>query len=105
MVLFGGLWTSNNNRSYHTDDDDLCSVASNTTSSAGAGDLARPDEEQPSLTADFDADNTSNVLKLCTFYLTSYIGVAVVAYSYVFEKWTIIDSVYFAVSTFTTVGK
>jgi hypothetical protein len=29
---------------------------------------------------------------------------AVVAYSYVFEHWTIVDSIYFAVATFTTIG-
>lgn len=34
----------------------------------------------------------------------AYILVAIVGYSYVFEKWSILDSMYFAVTVFTTVG-
>lgn len=37
-------------------------------------------------------------------YLAIYAGMAVIAYSYVFEHWSIVDSIYFAVATFTTVG-
>lgn len=94
MVLFGGLWT--NNRNANSDDD-----TSNTSTTTG-GSSAWPDEEQPSLTAEFDAEDTRGVLKLCLFYLSSYVIVAVIAYSFVLERWTIIDSIYFAVSTFTT---
>jgi len=38
------------------------------------------------------------------FILLFYIGVGVIAYSYLFEDWPILDSVYFAVTTFSTVG-
>lgn len=57
------------------------------------------DDEEPSLTVhlDLDGDN-ADVLKLCGLYTLSYVFIAVIAYSYVFEHWTIIDSVYFAVS-------
>ena len=62
------------------------------------------DEGLPSLTEAFRSVENRPILKLCAWYLTIYLGVAVLAFSYVFEKWTIIDSLYFAVSTFTTCG-
>jgi hypothetical protein len=108
MVLFGGLWGNDkvNNRNNNSDDDDISTAASSPSfSSSGTNeDVVWPDEEQPSLTAEFDSDDTSNVMKLCAFYLTSYVVVAIIAYSFVFERWSIIDSIYFATSTFTTVG-
>eukprot|EP00814_Leptocylindrus_danicus_P010967 CAMPEP_0116018690 /NCGR_PEP_ID=MMETSP0321-20121206/8795_1 /TAXON_ID=163516 /ORGANISM="Leptocylindrus danicus var. danicus, Strain B650" /LENGTH=433 /DNA_ID=CAMNT_0003489125 /DNA_START=46 /DNA_END=1347 /DNA_ORIENTATION=- len=33
-----------------------------------------------------------------------YMGVGVLAYSYVFENWSVVDSLYFSMVTFTTVG-
>jgi potassium channel subfamily K len=63
------------------------------------------EQEKPSLTSEFVASEADmQVLKLCAFYTAIYMGVAVIAFSFVFEKWTIIDSMYFAVSTFTTCG-
>jgi hypothetical protein len=62
-------------------------------------------ESTPSLTSGFNgAFVDGEVLLLCTMYTAIYIVIAVIAYSYVFERWTIIDSIYFAVSTFTTCG-
>ena len=41
----------------------------------------------------------------CVLAILLYVGVAIVAFSFVFSsQWTIIDSVYFAVVTFTTIG-
>eukprot|EP00977_Amphora_coffeiformis_P026663 scaffold28921_cov191-Amphora_coffeaeformis.AAC.4 len=62
------------------------------------------DEGPPSLTEAFQSIENRPILKLCAWYLTIYLGVAVVAFSYIFEQWTIVDSLYFAVSTFTTCG-
>lgn len=62
------------------------------------------DEGPPSLTEAFQSIENRPILKLCAGYLTIYLGVAVLAFSYIFESWTIIDSLYFAVSTFTTCG-
>lgn len=39
------------------------------------------------------------------FNLALYYLAAVIAFSFLWEKWTIIDSVYFATVTFTSVGE
>ena len=62
------------------------------------------DEGPPSLTAAFRSVENRPILRLCAMYLAIYLGVAVLAFSFIFEKWSIIDSLYFAVSTFTTCG-
>jgi potassium channel subfamily K len=63
------------------------------------------EQEIPSLTSEFVASEADmEVLKLCLFYTVIYMGISVIAFSFVFERWTIIDSLYFAVSTFTTCG-
>mmetsp|Transcript_5303 Transcript_5303/g.7503 ORF Transcript_5303/g.7503 Transcript_5303/m.7503 type:complete len:350 (+) Transcript_5303:622-1671(+) len=49
-------------------------------------------------------ENTRTAVELAVFYLAIYITVGVVAFSFVFERWTIVKSVYFCVVTFTTVG-
>ena len=63
-------------------------------------------QNTPSLTREFSNFDSvgGNALRLCGCYMAIYIVIAVIAFSYVFEKWTIIDSIYFAVSTFTTCG-
>jgi potassium channel subfamily K len=69
------------------------------------GSLSADEQEVPSLTSEFaPSEADMEVLKLCLFYTSIYMGVSVIAFSFVFEKWTIIDSLYFAVSTFTTCG-
>jgi potassium channel subfamily K, other eukaryote len=63
-------------------------------------------QDTPSLTreiSNFDSVG-GDALRLCGCYMAIYIFIAVIAFSFVFEKWTIIDSIYFAVSTFTTCG-
>ena len=44
-------------------------------------------------------------LYFCVFLFTIYFAVGAAVYSLLFEKWTIIDSLYFTVVTFTTCGK
>ena len=39
---------------------------------------------------------------LCAFLV--YLSISVIAHSFVFERWSVIDSIYFAVVTFTTIG-
>jgi hypothetical protein len=43
-------------------------------------------------------------LKDCVIALLVFLAISVIAFSFVFEKWTVIDSMYFAVVTFTTTG-
>lgn len=60
---------------------------------------------EPSLTRDYNEENGVWMpLKSCLFYIFIYFAISVIAYSYVFEHWSVIDSIYFAVATFTTVG-
>eukprot|EP00978_Attheya_sp_CCMP212_P030653 scaffold113525_cov46-Attheya_sp.AAC.1 len=40
----------------------------------------------------------------CLVWFTCYLGIGVVAFSFVFEQWDIVDSLYFSVVTFTTIG-
>jgi hypothetical protein len=43
------------------------------------------------------------VLQLCVFYTVIYMGVAVIAFSFVFERWTILNDVLCRLD-FTTCG-
>jgi hypothetical protein len=89
-VLFGGLWTRN--RVYEDPVHE------------GGGGGGDEEEDRPSLTSNFEVDSDLAVLRLCGVYAALYVLMAVVAFSFVFEHWSIIDSMYFAVATFTTVG-
>ena len=40
----------------------------------------------------------------CVAALVVYLAISIVAYSFVFERWSIIDSMYFACVSFTTIG-
>jgi hypothetical protein len=68
------------------------------TSSSGGGD-ASTQQEIPSLTGAFRSLENRSIVLNCFLYLIIYMTIAVVAYSFVLEKWTIIDSLYFAVAT------
>lgn len=60
----------------------------------------------PSLTNGFNPDEIDwSIMRVCTVYLSFYALMSIVAYCFVFEHWTVVDALYFAVSTFTTVGK
>jgi len=53
----------------------------------------------------FDFQNlTKFSMKECLLVIVGYLLLGIIAYSYVFEEWPIIDSIYFSVVTFTTVG-
>lgn len=49
-------------------------------------------------------DHMTIKLKVCVYAILVYLGIGIVAFSFVFEQWCIIDSLYFTVVTFTTVG-
>lgn len=58
-----------------------------------------------SLTGHFEHfHKSSGALNACFLAIAVYLFIGVIAFSFVFERWTIIDSVYFSVVTFTTVG-
>ena len=128
-VLFGGLWTRRSNnemnealrrrprrKAYGSLNDDN-NNNNNNNNNEQAGNLNEhnststqddddDDSDFPSLTSVFNPDEMDgNVLRMCLTCVAVYLAVAVVAYSFVLEHWTIIDALYFAVSTFTTVGK
>lgn len=61
--------------------------------------------DEPNLTREYNEEQRMwDLMKSWLPYLAIYAGMAVIAYSYVFEHWSIVDSIYFAVATFTTVG-
>ena len=51
-----------------------------------------------------ESTDTGFTLVECLLAVTSYLGTGVLAYSVVFEKWSIVDALYFSVVSFTTVG-
>uniref|UniRef100_A0A7S2E055 EF-hand domain-containing protein n=1 Tax=Helicotheca tamesis TaxID=374047 RepID=A0A7S2E055_9STRA len=51
-----------------------------------------------------DFASTPSALRMCFFSVVIYFMIGVLAFSYGFEKWSILDSIYFSVVTFTTVG-
>lgn len=58
-----------------------------------------------SLTAAYVSyDHSGWAIHSCLLNLAIYFSLAVVAFSFVFEKWPISDSIYFSTVVFTTVG-
>jgi potassium channel subfamily K len=118
MVLFGGLWTT---RAHHHEQDDYLHNNHNhddhdhehnndndnerQAQMTQYGTVLQEEEQDiPSLTSNFTDVETVEVLKLCAMYTSVYVFAGTIAFSFVFEKWTIIDSIYFSVSLFTTCG-
>jgi len=68
--------------------------------------ITNPANQTQSLSAQFSVfEESSGALGLCVLYFSIYIMLAVAVYSIWLEpEWTIIDSMYFAIVTFTTVG-
>eukprot|EP00591_Stephanopyxis_turris_P012852 CAMPEP_0195517050 /NCGR_PEP_ID=MMETSP0794_2-20130614/9536_1 /TAXON_ID=515487 /ORGANISM="Stephanopyxis turris, Strain CCMP 815" /LENGTH=343 /DNA_ID=CAMNT_0040645793 /DNA_START=42 /DNA_END=1073 /DNA_ORIENTATION=- len=48
--------------------------------------------------------NSSRLTRLCIYAVIVYLFVGVFSYSVLFEKWSIVDSLYFSVVSFSTVG-
>jgi len=48
--------------------------------------------------------NSKKTLFIALGIILTYLLVGMVSFSYIFERWTLIDSLYFSVVTFTTVG-
>jgi len=108
-VLFGGMWRSQSLRDGGGSPPQQLMYGAPSSSSYGTIDghdeNKEEDDGQPSLTSgDYTIGTDWSTLRMCGIYTLVYLVIAVVAYSFVFESWTIIDSLYFAVSTFTTVG-
>ena len=65
----------------------------------------RAKEDSRGITKGFvDATHSPWARRFCTIYIAAYLLLSVAAYSLFFEKWSIIDALYFAVTTFTSVG-
>jgi hypothetical protein len=81
-----------------TTGEDSIHTATTSGSSRGNGSDGT-DDSMPSLTAAFRSFENRPILINCLYYLAIYYLVAIIAYSYVFERWTVIDSLYFATNT------
>ena len=89
---------------YNYDPQLYASTKSTTTSKT----KKKKKQQQPddiSFSFQFDTSKHKHrILIKCLFAILLYMSCGVVSYSYIFEKWPIIDSLYFSVVTFTTVG-
>ena len=66
---------------------------------------AKKAKEEESLSSSFDkALHKYRVLLRCQLAIVAYMAVGVLAFSRIFEQWPVLDSLYFSVVTFTTVG-
>jgi hypothetical protein len=81
-----------------TGEDSIHTATTSGGSSRGNGSDGT-DDSMPSLTAAFRSFENRPILINCLYYLAIYYLVAVIAYSYVFERWPVIDSLYFATNT------
>jgi len=81
------------------------STKSTTTASKTKKKKQQPDDDNISFSFQFDTTKHKHrILIKCLFAILLYMSCGVVSYSYIFEKWPIVDSLYFSVVTFTTVG-
>jgi hypothetical protein len=44
-------------------------------------------------------------LRECVFAIVAYLAIGAIAYTRIFERWSLIDALYFSVASFSTVGK
>lgn len=64
-----------------------------------------PPSSSSSYSHSFDTPtHRRNALLKCLLVVAGYMAVGALAFSRVFERWPIVDSLYFSVVTFTTVG-
>ncbi len=80
-------------------DDEESAYAASVAASSAAPSRGASDRRQPSFADEFQP--TSLAFKECFVYFALYLGVGVCAFSFVFEEWTVIDSLYFSVTTFS----
>ena len=67
--------------------------------------LRRSDDYSPSLSDRYEGfEQSFTAFQLCVIHVTCYYLAAVLCFSFLFEKWTVINSLYFATALFTTVG-
>jgi hypothetical protein len=69
------------------------------SSTGTSSSLSGEEQALPSLTAAFQNLENRPIIINCLWYLVIYFTIAVMAYSFVLEQWTIVDSLYFAVAT------
>ena len=81
------------------DDEESASPAPSALSLSNAPRAGTNDRRQPSFADGFQPATLA--FKECFIYFVLYLGVGVFAYSLVFEEWTIVDSLYFSVTTFS----
>ena len=77
----------------------ICASLAEPSGSGSVSSSSQTQQDFPSLTAAFQSIENRPILINCFIYLAIYMIMAVVAYSFVLEKWSIIDSLYFAVAT------
>eukprot|EP00816_Leptocylindrus_hargravesii_P012000 CAMPEP_0196823176 /NCGR_PEP_ID=MMETSP1362-20130617/86454_1 /TAXON_ID=163516 /ORGANISM="Leptocylindrus danicus, Strain CCMP1856" /LENGTH=427 /DNA_ID=CAMNT_0042202967 /DNA_START=71 /DNA_END=1354 /DNA_ORIENTATION=+ len=83
---------------------DSAAVSSTDPSAAGDGESKFP----TSGSTENNMEAIQNLLEENVWHglvtIAIYMGVGVLAYSYIFENWSVVDSLYFSMVTFTTVG-
>lgn len=72
------------------------------------GSLSDPSGGESKIPMSSNMEEVQNLLEENVWHglttIAIYMGIGVVAYSYVFENWSVVDSLYFSMVTFTTVG-
>jgi hypothetical protein len=77
----------------------------NETTESEESTLLRRSSYTPSLSGTYEGfEQSFTAFQLCIFHVICYYIIAVLCFSYFFENWTIIDSLYFATVLFTTIG-
>lgn len=103
-VILQVVSNRNDSNNHQTSTSHYGGVGSDRSSNGTTG-QDEPQDDQPSVTKDLDnIEIDYELLRMCAVYTSIYVSIAVIAFSFIFENWTIIDSMYFAVATFTTVG-
>jgi hypothetical protein len=92
---------SKNDGTFHSNDDNGNGGNASFAGGGGGSTGTSSSQEQalPSLTAAFQNLENRSIIINCLWYLLIYMTIAVIMYSFVLEKWSIIDSLYFAVAT------
>jgi hypothetical protein len=81
-------------------------LASENIANASYGSVNTEEVASLGLTDPFDDwFHSYDAVSKAKYAIFFYIGIAILGYSFIFEEWSILDSVYFAVTVFTTVGR